>query len=719
LIVVDRYEETTPGVPAGTIFEVSIGASALPGKYKVDVIESPAGFASSLVDLDVDRLLARRSELQSAILASAVQARRAHLETEKPVREVGQALFTALLGTGDVSGQYRAAVALAASREQALRVVLRIHSPALAALPWEAMYDHASGYVGRQEPLIRHIPALTPPAPVTASPPLRMLAVVSSPSGAPVLDVDKERGLLTSALAEPLRDGLVEIHWAPAATWSGLQTQLIRGHWQVVHFIGHGRFDVNRGEGIIVLTDQGGRADLVEASRFADLLRQARPMPRLVVLNSCASAAASSTDMFAGTAAALSRAGVPVVVAMQFEVTDLAARVFAGGLYTAIANGRRVDDAVSSGRVAIMGTSGRTLEWLTPVVYQRGQQSWLFRSPARTGGPAMSGPPAAGETSEPEGYEPGQPSRLAARRIASGPRSVHQLAPRPIRIVTGHAAAVIGVALSPDSARLATSGKDNRARLWDLATGNAIRTFAGHQSTVWGIAFSPDGTLATGSHDQTARIWDPGTGATVHVLRGHVDSIYEVAFSPDGALLATGSADLTARLWDSATGRPLRTFIGHESYVHGVTFSPDGALLATTSTDRTTRLWDLASGQSVRTLTGHGSAVAGVAFSPDGDLLATASSDKTVRLWRTSDGTVVLTLRGHTRRVAGVAFSPDGLLLATCSDDGTVRLWETASGTQIAVLSGHAGPVNGIAISRDGRLLATASNDRTVRIWAE
>jgi hypothetical protein len=60
----------------------------------------------------------------------------------------------ALLGAGEVAGRYRAAAAVAAERGEGLRVVLRIDSPALAGLPWEAMYDQAAGaYVCRQDQL--------------------------------------------------------------------------------------------------------------------------------------------------------------------------------------------------------------------------------------------------------------------------------------------------------------------------------------------------------------------------------------------------------------------------------------------------------------------------------------------------------------------------------------------------------------------------------------
>jgi hypothetical protein len=51
-----------------------------------------------------------------------------------------------------VAGRYRASAAVAALRGEGLRVVLRIDIPAVAGLPWEAMYDQAAEvYVCRQD----------------------------------------------------------------------------------------------------------------------------------------------------------------------------------------------------------------------------------------------------------------------------------------------------------------------------------------------------------------------------------------------------------------------------------------------------------------------------------------------------------------------------------------------------------------------------------------
>jgi hypothetical protein len=351
--------------------------------FRVDVLHSPAGEASAVAALDADGLLARQAELQRAVLSSGVPVRRVLEETEECLREAGRVLFAALLGTGNVAARYQASAAIAAGRGQQLRVVTRMDDPVLAGLPWEAMYDDAAGeYLCRRGELVRHVPIAAPIPPLAVQLPLRVLAVASSPRGLARLDVSREQEQLGQALAGLARAGLAEVSWASSATWADLQDTLLDGQWHVVHFIGHGDYDPGRDEGVLALVGEDGRADLVGASRLVDLLRQARPMPRLVVLNSCSGAASGSVDVFSGTAAALVRGGVSAVAAMQYSISDPAAVAFCRGFYGALARGRGVDEAVSSGRVAIIGLSGQTLEWVTPVLYLRGRDSRLFTMPA-------------------------------------------------------------------------------------------------------------------------------------------------------------------------------------------------------------------------------------------------------------------------------------------------------------------------------------------------
>ena len=81
---------------------------------------------------------------------------------------------------------------------------------------------------------------------------------------------------------------------------------------------------------------------------------------------------------------------------MQYQVSDTASAEFARGFYTAVAFGRGVDEAVLSGRLAILGTSGRTLEWLTPVLYLRSDDARLFTvTSVPASAPARNQPTAA------------------------------------------------------------------------------------------------------------------------------------------------------------------------------------------------------------------------------------------------------------------------------------------------------------------------------------
>src|SRR5262249_16600586 len=93
---------------------------------------------------------------------------------------------------------------------------------------------------------------------------------------------------------------------------------------------------------------------------------------------------------------------------------------------------------------------------------------------------------------------------------------------------------------SPGSELLASWGPaDNIIRIQDAARGKE-RRLEGHSDDVTYAAFSPDGkTLASTGRDQTLRFWDVGTGKERFVHKQQAELIQSLAFSPDGKLLAS------------------------------------------------------------------------------------------------------------------------------------------------------------------------------------
>ena len=82
-------------------------------------------------------------------------------------------------------------------------------------------------------------------------------------------------------------------------------------------------------------------------------------------------------DPFAGVAASLVQREIPAVIAMQFEITDRAAIVFAHEFYAAVADGYPVDSAVAEARKAIFADAN-DIEWGTPVLFMRVPDGRIF-----------------------------------------------------------------------------------------------------------------------------------------------------------------------------------------------------------------------------------------------------------------------------------------------------------------------------------------------------
>jgi WD40 repeat protein len=302
---------------------------------------------------------------------------------------------------------------------------------------------------------------------------------------------------------------------------------------------------------------------------------------------------------------------------------------------------------------------------------------------------------------------------------------------------TGHTRSANAVAFSPDNRWLVSGGKDNVIKIWDLATGNVLRTLYGHTSNVNTLGVSPDGKLLAsgsgdvndkrdlwtftqggvvgGAVDNTVRIWNVQTGQQLLVLRGHGLPVGAVAFSNDGHSLTSVSGD-SVKVWDVAAGRELRsqqTKYGKSGMEKLDSIDSIGCLFGCGNKEQK---------QEAQRLKNFKLSASKIAVSSNGLFAAVGQPDKAVKIYDAQNGREVRELPFKAIPEAensSLAFSADASLVAFAKTSDMISVQEAATGRELySVNTGFSKSPQRIHFSADGRFLVTSTDkSAAMKLW--
>jgi len=424
------------GVTSYAELRIRIDRGVGRGSYRV-VAAGPSGEALGRFKLPFSDL-----ELENFILRVGA-TRRGRRRVESPEMELAKTFGAKLFGAvfeGDVRELYRSSIAETRADGAGLRVSLSLTgAPELLQVPWEYLYDHPSFLsISTWTPIVRYLDLPKPRRPLQVELPLRILAMVSAPSDAERIDGPQERAKLEEALKPLIDIGAIAIDWLEEASLRALQRQLRKADYHVFHYIGHGGYDQNVDDGILLFEDEAGRGRRTSGIQLGTILADEVSL-RLAVLNSCEGARSSIQDPFSGVATSLIEREIPAVIGMQFEITDRAAIVFAGEFYSALADGLAVDSSVAEARKAIYADEN-DIEWGTPVLFMRVADGRLFEvaahAPIRAGAATRADAPvaaamvtAAGPATAPDAEPDRASDAEATTAAAAGPTTAADAEP--------------------------------------------------------------------------------------------------------------------------------------------------------------------------------------------------------------------------------------------------------------------------------------------------
>lgn len=219
----------------------------------------------------------------------------------------------------------------------------------MRALPWELLRSGGAflcaGGMHPITPVRVSAPARSQAPP--AERPLGILFMACSPQGVePVLRFEEEESLILAATRATATSVRVEESGSlgglrEAAAWAAV------AGYDVLHLTGHA--DVVGGQPVFLVEDDVGEPHLATAEDVSRALGDA--WPRLVFLSGCRTGEEPTEG--ASLCEALVAAGAPAVLGWSLPVGDDAASVAAAALYSRLAAGATVPEAVSAAREAL------------------------------------------------------------------------------------------------------------------------------------------------------------------------------------------------------------------------------------------------------------------------------------------------------------------------------------------------------------------------------
>jgi WD40 repeat protein len=222
--------------------------------------------------------------------------------------------------------------------------------------------------------------------------------------------------------------------------------------------------------------------------------------------------------------------------------------------------------------------------------------------------------------------------------------------------------------------------------------------FMDHENPVTSIDFSSDGRLAVSgstndlNNKNVLLIWDLVTGQVIRSFEGYNHHVRSVAFHPSGRYVLAGYVDGVVRRWSINGGRPQSEFVNltQEQKTPGpvmsIACSPDG-LCVLTSSGKNLYLWELQTEALKSTFSGHLGDVVDADFSPDGSMIVSCGSasneddQSLIVMWEVRTGKQVKIFR-QPNKVYSVSFSEDGKQLLTAGLWG-LCLWDVKSGKRL------------------------------------
>ncbi len=228
-----------------------------------------------------------------------------------------------------------------------------------------------------------------------------------------------------------------------------------------------------------------------------------------------------------------------------------------------------------------------------------------------------------------------------------------------VRTLEGLTGVSNGFVISSDD-RLVVGYSNNYVRVWELRTGKIIQTiYNEEESSFTAVAISKNGKkIVVGSSSEfnpkanNAQIWDIETGDLVRTISDYNREVNHVAISPDVEHLVIGGGWRSeVNIYDFKTFRRDTIKLPHSGHITNIHISPSSNFLICSSFDKTISIFSLKYKKLIRKIEEHPYEIGDIKTSIDDKTLISSSAGysnekNALKIWKIQTGDLIRSING-------------------------------------------------------------------------
>jgi WD40 repeat protein/serine/threonine protein kinase len=296
---------------------------------------------------------------------------------------------------------------------------------------------------------------------------------------------------------------------------------------------------------------------------------------------------------------------------------------------------------------------------------------------------------------------------------------------------------VSSACFSTDSRFILSGHQDGALKLWNVSTGECLRTFAGYTGWVHSVCLSTDGQFALSAISETVQLWNVSTGECLRTFNHHADQrtsspddvivanrITTACLSADSRFALSGNTNGTVKLWDVATEQCLRTFENNRSRLESMCLSADSQFILIGYCDGTINLFEISTGKCLYELASSNNLIRmSACLSADYKVILYVNN-YTLNLLEVQTGQIFTETTQEL--LTSVCISSDGRFALSgggtfgMSGSNIVRLWDLESGQCLRELSVHgkrSSRITSVVLSDNNQFALAVSDDGDLTLW--